>query len=209
MKKIRVMLADDHALMRDGLRLLLSTQGDMEVVAEAKDGDEVGQLVSSAKPDVVLLDTSMPPMPGDGVARQLATNHPEVKVVIVSCSMDETNMNHMRSIGVSGYIPRHVSFVNLSNAIRMVARGEKVFEPTQIADQLSPLERKGETELGPKGIEALKLMAQGHTNKEIAQIMDFNVKSVEGYKTKIGVKLGLDTRAEIFAYARKRGWLCE
>lgn len=212
MQKIRVLLADDHALFRNGLRLLIDNQPDMEIVAEAKDGDETWNLAQSVQPDVVLLDIAMPKMACERVLRSIANAYPETKVIILSATMTEPMVRQMRSLGAVGYIHKTADFGRLSKAIRMVAYEEKVFARSGPTEEVPPFEIKPTSDIDQSGlshreVELITLVARGYTNKEIAKLMELSVKTVEAYKTKVGTKVGLQSRAAMVSYALKRGWL--
>lgn len=211
MDKIRVFVADDHALVREGLRLLIETQPDMEVVGEAGDGQQAWTRIRDIRPDVAVIDVSMPELNGAQTTERLRFCCPEVKVLAVSAYGDEAHIRQLLASGASGYVLKKAASQELANAIRAVSEGGVHLDP-QIAGQVvggfvNPNRGEVEGGLTPRESEILMLVAYGHTNKEIASKLHLSVKTVEGHKTRISEKLGLATRADMVRYALRRGWL--
>lgn len=208
---IRIFIADDHVLVREGLRLIIEAQSDMEVVGEASDGQEAWTRINELRPDVAMLDVSMPLLNGAQTTERLRFNCPEVKVLAVSAYGDEAHIRQLLASGASGYVLKKAASQELANAIRVVANGGVHLDP-QIAGQVvggfvsqSGVDNDGG--LSAREIEVMQLVAYGHTNKEIAAKLHLSVKTVEGNKTRINEKLRIKTRADVVRYALRRGWL--
>ena len=207
-----VFIADDHALVREGLRLLIEAEPDMKVVGEAADGQQAWKQTRELRPDVVVMDVSMPEMGGAQATERILAACPGVKVLAVSAHQDEAHVRLLLSSGASGYVLKKAASWELANAIRVVAKGGIHLDPA-IAGQVvnnfvNPHNgTSGDVHLSAREIEVLMLVAWGHTNMEIADKLCLSVKTVEGHKAKIGEKLGLKTRASMVRYALRRGWL--
>jgi DNA-binding NarL/FixJ family response regulator len=207
-----VFIADDHALVREGLRLLIEAEPDMKVVGEAADGQQAWKQTRELRPDVVVMDVSMPEMGGAQATERILAACPGVKVLAVSAHQDEAHVRLLLSSGASGYVLKKAASWELANAIRVVAKGGIHLDPS-IAGQVvnnfvnPDTGTSGDVSLSAREIEVLMLVAWGHTNMEIADKLCLSVKTVEGHKTKIGEKLGLKTRASMVRYALRRGWL--
>ena len=208
---IRVFLADDHALVREGLRLIIESQSDMEVIGEASDGQEAWQCIREMRPDVAVMDVSMPHLNGAQATERVRCNCPEVKVLAVSAYSDEAHIRQLLASGAAGYVLKKAASQELAIAIRAVVAGGIHLDP-QIAGQIverfvNPSGVETDGGLSAREIEILMLVAYGHTNKEIAAKLHLAVKTVEGHKTRINEKLLLRTRADLVRYALQRGWL--
>ena len=212
MEKIRILLADDHALVREGLRLLIEKQPDMEVVGEAGDGEQAWKMARELRPDVIVMDVSMPELNGAQATERILTTCPDIKILAVSAYQDEAHIRQLLASGAVGYVLKKVASQELANAIRVVSKGGVHLDPA-IAGQVvggyvNPVTGEvGDGGLSPREMEVLMLVAWGHTNREIAAKLHLSVKTIEGHKAKIGEKLGLTTRAEVVRYALRRGWL--
>lgn len=212
MEKVHVVIADDHALVREGLRLLIENQPDMEVVGEAGDGHEAWLRTRELRPDVVVMDVSMPQLNGAQATERIMASCPGVKVLAVSAYQDEAHIRQLLASGAAGYVLKKAASAELANAIRVVAKGGVHLDPS-IAGQVvggyvNPVTGEvGDGGLSPREMEVLMLVAWGHTNREIAAKLHLSVKTIEGHKAKLGEKLGLTTRADIVRYALRRGWL--
>lgn len=208
---IKVFIADDHVLVREGLRLIIETQSDMEVVGEASDGQEAWTRIVELRPDVAMIDVSMPLLNGAQTTERLRFNCPEVKVLAVSAYGDEAHIRQLLASGASGYVLKKAASQELANAIRVVASGGVHLDP-QIVGQVvggfvSQSGSENDSGLSAREIEVMQLVAYGHTNKEIAAKLHLSVKTVEGNKTRINEKLHIKTRADVVRYALRRGWL--
>ncbi len=212
MKRLGVLLADDHETVRQGVRVLIDGQDDMRVVAEAVDGRTAVESCAAAKPDVVVLDVSMPGMNGLAAARALieTTSHPAI--VAFTRHDDDGYVQELLKAGASGYVLKQSSSQELLRAIRAAARGEQHIDGALIARAAkmpdSPL-LDGNRGISNRETEVLRLMAVGHSNKEIAAKLNLSVKTVEVHKANAGRKLGLHGRIDFIKYAVLRGWLTD
>ena len=215
--RIRLLLVDDHAVLRAGLRTLLNAELDMEVVGEAADGKQAVQKVAELEPEVVLMDISMPVLNGLEATRQIRRAHPQVKVLVLTMHDSEEYLFQVLEAGASGYVPKKAADTELINAIRAVYRGEAFLYPTAakalIQDYLERARAGEESDsfdrLTEREKEVLKLVAEGYTNQEIAYMLVISVKTVETHRARIMEKLEFRTRAELVRYALNRGLLTE
>ncbi len=213
--KIRILIADDHAVVRSGLRLLINSQKDMEVVGEARDGREVLPKVRETRPDIALMDLSMPGGGGVQAIAQLRREEPGVRVVVLTMHDDPDYLRSVLSAGGFGYVVKRSADADLVSAIRAAARGEKFLDPSIGEGLVQEILREsepggaetGEIRLSPREREVLGLLAHGHTNAEIGEKIDVSVKTVETYRARLSQKLGLHSRAELVRYAMSRGIL--
>jgi DNA-binding NarL/FixJ family response regulator len=205
---MRVLIADDHGIVRSGIRLLLERQPDIEVVAEAGDGAEARDLAVRERPDLAILDVKMPKLTGLQATREIKKQAPEVSVLILSMHDDERYLFEALKAGASGYVLKAQADTDLLAAIRAVERGEPFLTPeaqrTLIKDVL---ERgsSGEEELTPREEEIVKLVAEAHTTKEIAELLHLSEKTVENHRANAMRKLGMRDRVELVRYAIRRG----
>jgi len=216
MKKVRVLLADDHTVVRDGLRLLINGQRDMRVVGEAADGQEAMQKARELRPDVVVMDLSMPKVNGLQATERLRVEQPAVKVVALTVHEDATYLLQLCKAGAAGYVLKRSAGDDLIRAIRDVANGGNHFDPTLATKALAarPSDRPCKegmraAELSEREREILILLAWGYSNKEIANNLQLSVKTVETYRLRVGEKVGLRSRTEMVQYALRQGWLNE
>jgi DNA-binding NarL/FixJ family response regulator len=204
---MRVLIADDHGIVRSGVRLLLERQPDMEVVAEAEDGVEALEKAVELRPDVAVLDVSMPRMTGLQATHEIKQQSPDTQVLILSMHDDERYLFEALRAGASGYVLKAAADQDLVNAVRAAARGEPFL--TSSAQQTlirEFLERGGEQgELTPREQEVVKLIAEAHTNREIAEILQLSEKTVESHRARVLQKLGMRDRVELVRYAIRRG----
>jgi DNA-binding NarL/FixJ family response regulator len=214
MKKLRILLADDHKIVRDGLRLLIDGQPDMRVVGEAADGKEALIQARALKPDVVVMDLSMPELNGLQATQVLKAERPELKVVALTAHEDETYLSQLCKAGASGYVLKRSAGEELIQAISTVAKGGVHYEATLVGKALArqlalaPAGKEGNpANLSEREKDVLLRLAWGYSNKEIAGELSLSVKTVETYKVRIGEKLGLRSRTEIVQYALRQGWL--
>ena len=205
---MRVLIADDHGIVRSGLRLLLERQPDIEVVAEAADGAEARELTLRERPDLAILDVKMPKLTGLQATREIKQQAPDVAVLILSMHDDERYLFEALKAGASGYVLKAQADTDLLAAIRAVERGEPFLTPaaqrTLIKDVL---ERGGgsEEELTPREEEIVKLVAEAHTNEEIGELLHISKKTVERHRANVLEKLGMRDRVELTRYAIRRG----
>lgn len=192
----RVLIADDHGVVRGGLRMLLDRQPDVEVVAEAADGAEAVRAVLEHRPDVAVLDVTMPELTGLEATRELARVAPEVRVLVLSMHDDEHLVAEAMHAGARGYVVKHQAGTELVDAVRAVARGET----------RSPAFDHGDVQpLSPREREVLVLIADGHRNRDIAERLGMAEKTVESHRGNILRKLGMRDRVELVRYAIRRG----
>lgn len=216
MKKLRILLADDHRILREGLRSLLDSQAGMQVVGEAANGREVLRKAAELKPDIVVMDLSMPELNGLQATELLKRSRPDIRVVALTAHDDESYLTQVCKAGAAGYVLKHSAGDELVKAIEVVAKGGLHFAPTlaarALARQVSGTGVKNETathELSDREKEVLRLVAWGYSNKEIADELNLSVKTVETYKIRVGDKLGLRSRARLVQYALRQGWLSD
>src|SRR3954470_3396838 len=205
---MRVLIADDHGIVRSGLRLLLERQPDIEVIAEAGDGAEARDLAVRERPDLAILDVKMPKLTGLEATREVKEQAPEVSVLILSMHDDERYLFEALKAGASGYVLKAQADTDLLAAIRAVERGEPFLTPgAQRALIKDVLERgsSGEEELTPREEEIVKLVAEAHTSKEIAELLHLSEKTVENHRANAMRKLGMRDRVELVRYAIRRG----
>lgn len=215
MEKIRILLADDHTLFREGIRLLLERQSDMEVVGEAADGREAVELAHRLQPNVVLMDIGMPGVNGMEATRLLHKQDPAVRVLILTMHGTDDYFFRVLEAGASGYMLKEAAPTDLLSAIRSVYNGEMFFYPslaTRLAQEYLRRVGSGEERSSYDGLterekEVLKLIGQGHTNQEIADILSLSVNTVQTHRTHIMNKLNLHSRAELMKYAVRLGLL--
>ena len=206
---IRILIADDHGIVRGGLRLLLDRQPDMEVVAEATDGVEAFESALACKPDVCVLDVSMPRMTGIQAARQIKAHLPDTSVLILSMHDDERYLFDALKAGASGYVLKREVDHALLDAVRAVARGEafltNAVERSMIREWMSDDSAGPEEPLSPREQEVLKLIAEAYNNKQIAETLHVAEKTVESHRANLLRKLGMRDRVELVRYAIRRG----
>ena len=207
---MRVLIADDHGIVRSGLRLLLERQPDIEVIAEAADGAEAREIAVRERPDLAILDVRMPKLTGLQVTRELKKQAPEVSVLILSMHDDERYLFEALKAGASGYVLKTQADADLMEAIRAVERGEPFLTPAAqqalIKDVLERGRQSGdEEELTPREEEIVKLVAEAHTTRQIAEILHLSEKTVENHRANAMRKLGMRDRVELVRYAIRRG----
>ena len=203
-KSIRILLVDDHAIVREGLRRLLDKQPDFAVVGEAADGAEAVGLVKKLLPDLVLMDIYMPKLDGVEATRQIKQTCPEVRVMAFTAKESPVVLNQMRRAGAVGYVLKDAHAEALRAAIRWVARGGVYFDPELLAQaggKVSP-DPGPVRDLSRRETQVLRSLAQGYTAKEVAAEIKVSTKSVETYKARLMLKLGVKSRVEMMAYAQ-------
>jgi DNA-binding NarL/FixJ family response regulator len=213
MKLTRVAIADDHPIVLAGLGMLIGAEADLEVVGEATSGPEALHLLHDSKPDIAVIDISLPQMSGILLARQLAQDCPSIAVVILTQHDDRAHLSQALSAGARGYVLKKSAAQCLVNAIRGVLVGGLYVDPTMAAHMFlpagnsTPSKTAGVSSLTQRESEILKLVASGLTAREIASQLDLSLSSIETYKTRAAEKLGVKTRSEIVRYASAQGWL--
>jgi two-component system response regulator NreC len=213
MKKIRTLLADDHTLIRRGLRLLVEQQPDLVVVGEAEDGRQAVSLAMSLKPNVAVLDIGMPNLNGIEAAKQITEGESGTAVVILSMYSDETYILRALKAGARGYLLKDSAESDLVRAIHSVAEGKSFFSPTVskvlLEDYMRKLQRNGGESsydlLTPREREVLQLIAEGKSNKEVADMLNLSVYTVETHRGNLMEKLGLKGIPELILYAVRKG----
>ncbi len=209
---IRIIIADDHQILRQGLKTLLEKEPDMEVVAEAEDGRKTVILVQELTPDVVIMDVNMPDLNGIEATRQILSDYPEMKVIALSIHADRRFVINMLKAGAHGYLLKDCAFEELAQAIRLVMANKTYLSPgvaeIVVKDYVFRIPGLAQTAfslLTAREREVLKLVAEGNSNKQIAGIMQIGVKTVEGHRQKIMQKLETRSVAELTKYAIREG----
>lgn len=213
MDKLRIMLAEDHQTVREGIKLLVNAQPDMEVVGEASDGGAALREVQKLLPDIIVMDISMPELNGLKATKRLKQVCPDVKVLTLTRHTDNAYLQQLIEAGASGYVLKQSAPTELIRAIRSIAGGKSYLDPA-LTDKLfgsyaqrSALrgERKGD--LTGRETETLRLIAWGYSNKEIAARMNVSVKTIEAHKANAMRKMDMRSRIDIVRYAILQGWL--
>jgi DNA-binding NarL/FixJ family response regulator len=215
MGKIRILLADDHALVREGTRELLEQEEDLEVVAEAEDGQEAVRLANRLHPEVVLMDIAMPKLNGIEATKQIKATHPDTAVLMLTAYDDDQYIFALLEAGAAGYLLKTVGSGELVKAVRAVHAGESVLSPSiarkvvdHFARPTSELrEEPADGALTEREMEVLELAAKGMTNREIAQALSLSIRTVQAHLTNVFGKLGVGSRTEAVLYALREGWL--
>jgi len=206
---MKVLIADDHGVVRGGLRLLLDRRPDMEVVAEAADGAEAVAQTLASRPDLAILDVAMPRLTGLQAAREIKSYAPDVNVLILSMHDDERYIFEALKAGASGYVLKHEADHDLVSAARAVARGESFLtnaaQRSLVREWMADGSEGPREPLTPREQEVLKLIAEAHTNREISRILHLAEKTVESHRANILRKLGMRDRVELVRYAIRRG----
>ena len=210
---LRILLADDHVTMRHGLKLLIDSQVDMKVVSEASDGQAAIASAAVLKPDVVVMDISMPGTNGLAATRALRQQQPAIAIVTLTRHSDDAYVQELLRAGVSGYVLKQSAPNELLQAIRAAARGGQYLDSTltarvtaQVIGRADKVRKRGGT-LSDRESDVLRLIASGYSNKEIAGQLSLSVKTVEAHKANAVRKLGLTGRIDIVNYAILQGWL--
>jgi two-component system, NarL family, response regulator NreC len=204
---VRVLLADDHALMRHSLRLLLDGEEDVEVVAEAEDMARVARYVEDHRPHVLVLDLGMPGGSSIEEIGRLRERAPDTQIVVMTMEQNPVFAQRAFAAGALGFIAKDLADAELPQAVHAAARGEEFVSP-RIARRLDALQRSLTSDaLSPREVEVLRLIALGHTSVEIARMLDLSPRTVETHRANVYHKLQLSTRAELVRYALQRGLL--
>jgi len=208
MKRIRILVADDHAVVRQGFKMILDAQADMEIVGEAGNGREAVELAEQLHPDVVVMDVSMPELNGIEATRRLATSVPRARVVALSMHKDSVYVREILRAGARGYLLKDSGAADLVAAIRAVASGESYLSPA-VSNAVLDDYRKHATNpidlLTSREREVLQLLAEGKTNKEIAGVLNLSVYTVEAHRGRIMEKLNLHSIGELVLFAVRNG----
>src|ERR1700678_73706 len=206
---MRILIADDHGIVRAGIRLLLERQSGLDVVAEAADGVEAIDGALAERPDLCILDVGMPKMTGLQAAREIRSHLPETRVLILSMHDDERSLFEALKAGASGYVLKREADHDLVGAVRAVGRGEAFLTNAAERSILRPWMAGGAVgpavPLTPREEEVVKLIAEAHTNSQIAEILHLSEKTVESHRANVLRKLGMRDRVELVRYAIRRG----
>jgi DNA-binding NarL/FixJ family response regulator len=205
---MRVLIADDHGIVRSGLRMLLENAPGIDVIGEAADGAEARDLAIRARPDLAILDVKMPKLTGLQATREIREQAPDISVLILSMYDDERYLFEALKAGASGYVLKAQADSDLLEAVRAVERGEPFLTPKAQQALIKDVLGGGSgpaDELTPREEEVVKLVAEAHTNKEIAEILHLAEKTVENHRSNAMRKLGMRDRVELVRYAIKRG----
>lgn len=213
MSQIKIILADDHTVIRSGLRALLERQPDFTVVAEAEDGRQAIQLAAAHAPDVIVMDVAMPNLNGIEATRQIATAQPKVAIVVLSMHSDESYVMRALKAGARGYLLKDSAEADLIQAIRTVVLGKSFFSPAiskmLLEDYGRNLQQRGMEDsydlLTPREREVLQLAAEGKSNKEVAALLNLSLYTVETHRTNLMQKLNLHSVPEMILYAVRKG----
>ena len=213
MSMVRIVLADDHTVMRNGLRLLLERQPNLQVVGEAADGRQAVTLSESAHPDVVIMDIGMPNLNGIEAARQIMNHNPRTAIAILSMHSDESYVIRALKAGARAYLLKDSAEADLLAAVRALTEGKSFFSPAiskiLVEDYMRQLESRGVEDtyelLTNREREILQLLAEGKTNKEVANILNLSLYTVETHRTHILQKLNLHSVPELILYAVRKG----
>ena len=210
--KLKILIADDHGILRAGIRALLKDVDQLEVVGEAANGDEVMLLTEKLTPDIVLLDMNMPGPNGVEITRRLLASYPALKILILTAHEDYGLVREAIQAGAAGYIIKRAAESELINAIRATARGDLYVHPTMTRALLEtsgrePPKAESLVPLTTREIEELRLIAQGYTNREIAGELKIGIRTVDTHRANITGKLGISSRVELLRFASQNGLL--
>ena len=212
---IRILIADDHKVLRSGLKALFAAEEGIEVVAEAADGREALDRAATSSPDVVLLDISMPGESGIEVARNLKERFPAIAVLFLTMHEDESLLQEALKAGASGYVIKRADDREIVLAVQAASRGDLYIHPAMTRALLTPKmgapgpDRSLPEPLTRREVEVLRLLARGHTNRQIAESVGISIRTVEGHRANIMGKLSVTSRVELVNYAEKQGFLTD
>jgi DNA-binding NarL/FixJ family response regulator len=215
LSNLGIFLADDHPILREGVKSLINSQPNMRVVGEADNGRDAWLKVRTVRPDVAVLDVSMPEMSGAQVTERLKQDCPEVKVLALTIHENRGYLQQLLNAGVSGYLLKRAAAEELIHAIRVVASGGIYLDPALAGKVVNGFSHRQSPkhelrgDLSSREEEVLRLIALGYSNKEIASQIDISVRTVETYKCRLMEKLEMNSRADIVRYALRQGWLSD
>jgi DNA-binding NarL/FixJ family response regulator len=215
-KALRILMVDDHPIVLAGLKALVQSDPGLEIAGEARDGRAALRLAESLRPDVVVLDISLPEMNGAEVARALLAEQPACRILVLTVHEDRATLRQLLDLGVAGYLVKRSAADELPRAIHAVAEGGTYIDPTiagkvigGVAAGLSRAPGGAVAELSERETDVLRLIANGHSNKEISARLAISVKTIETYKARAMEKLGFRTRVDVVRHAASKGWLPE
>lgn len=208
---IKVLIADDHAIVRTGLRALLNSEPSMKLVGEATGGYEAIELAGKSNADILVLDISMPDLDGISVTKKIKSQFPDLRILILTVHEDEALLREAIRVGAAGYILKRAAETELISAIRAIMGGGFYVDPSMVrallSDEIKPTAtlRESVEPLTHREKEILKLIVQGYTNRQTAEELNISTRTVEGHRANLAAKLGLHSRVELVRYARERG----
>ena len=207
----KVIIADDHAVVRAGLRALIKSEPSLELVGEASGGHETIELVNKYKPDILVLDISMPDLDGIAVTKKITAELPDIRILILTLHEDKALLREVLKLGASGYILKRAAETELISAIQIVMRGDMYVDPSLVHTLIDDNEESSNSVLDshepltPRELEVLKLIALGYTNRQVGEELDISVRTAEGHRANISDKLGISSRVELVRYALENG----
>ncbi len=213
LNKLRILICDDHPIVRSGLVAMIGLEDCMEVVGEAADGEAAVQAAQTLNPDVIVLDVNMPKLNGAEATERIKKDNPQARVLALTAHEDQHFVQLLMTAGAQGYVLKRTAPEDLVRAIHAVARGEMYVDPGMAGQMVSSMRGRsnrapGERpELSEREAEVLRHIAEGHAMKEIAAKLELSTRTLETYKARAMEKLGFDSRADIVKYALQRGWL--
>ena len=208
---IKVLIADDHAIVRTGLRALINSEHTMELVGEATGGYEAIELVERTHPDALVLDLSMPDLDGIAVTKKINPQYPDLRILILTLHEDDALLKAALKAGAAGYILKRAAEAELISAIHVILRGDLYVDPSMLRALLSndavpaAAQVKSTEALTPREIDVLKLIVQGYTNRQIGEELNISIRTVESHRGNLSEKLGRRSRVELVRYAREHG----
>lgn len=213
---LRILIAEDHQTVREGIKMLISAQPDMEVVGEADDGEEAIRLATELMPDLLLMDVSMPRMNGLRATKELRRLQPDLRILTLTRHTDDGYLRQLIGAGSNGYVLKQSAPEQLITAIRSVANGEAYLDPSLTqrvlggySNKMPHLRGEKHGDLSSREEEVLKMVALGYSNKEVAVRLDLSVKTIEAHKANAMQKLGFASRIDVVRYAVLQDWLKE
>lgn len=214
MEKLRILLAEDHETVRAGVRMLIEAQPDMTVVGEAGNGDIAIKMAGELIPDIIVMDISMPGLNGLKATKKVKQINPQIKILTLTRHTDDGYLQQLLAAGANGYVLKQSAPAELINAIRAVGAGKNYLDPTMTervmggyVRQATALSNASKVQISARESEVVRLIAWGHSNKEIAAQLEISVKTVEAHKSNAMRKLGIASRIDIVRYAILQGWL--
>ena len=208
---IKVLIADDHAIVRTGLRTLIQAEATMELVGEATGGYEAIDLAEKLQPDVLVLDLSMPDLDGISVTKKIRSQYPNLRILILTIHEDEALLRAALKAGAGGYILKHAAESELIAAINTILRGDLYVDPSLVrklfSEEANPARPspKSSVSLTPRETEVLKLIVGGYTNRQIGEELNISIRTAESHRSNLSEKLGLHSRVDLVRYAREHG----